>query len=79
VPPTPFGEGHSGGVLAGRKETTRKLYRDGYEAFRRFLADAGLDPAVDGWNRLPPHVLGAFYRWCQDHRRGGMSERTASS
>ena len=25
-------------MLAGRKETTRKLYRDAYEAFRRCLA-----------------------------------------
>ncbi len=26
-----LGDGRSGGVLAGRKDTTRKLYRDAYE------------------------------------------------
>jgi integrase len=74
-----FGDGRSGGVLAGRKPTTRKLYRDAYEAFRRFLEDAGVDPRVDGWNRLPPNTLAAFYRWGLDHRHGSLSERTASS
>jgi hypothetical protein len=74
-----FGSSGSGGVLGGRKETTRKLYRDAYEALRRFLADGGVDAAVDSWSRLPPNVLAAFYMWCLDHRRGGMSERTASS
>src|SRR5690349_24996130 len=70
-----FGDRQSGGVLAGRKDTTRKLYRDAYEAFRRFLSDSGVDPAVDSWSRVPPNVLAAFYRWCLDHRRGGMTER----
>src|SRR5205814_1700170 len=74
-----FGDGQSNGLLAGRKQSTRKLYRDAYEAFRRFLLDAGVDPAVDGWNHLPPNALAAFYRWALDHRRGGLSERTASS
>ena len=74
-----FGDGHSGGVLAGRKETTRKLYRDAYEAFRRFLIGVGVDPASDTWSSLPPNALAAFYRWCLDHRRGGMSDRTAAS
>ena len=32
-----FGDGRSNGMLAGRKDTTRKLYRDAYEAFRRFV------------------------------------------
>ena len=67
------------GTLVSRKETTRKFYRDAYEAFRRFLDDAGLDPAIDGWERLPPNVLAAFYRWGLDHRRGGLNERTAAS
>jgi len=66
-------------MLAGRKESTRKLYRDAYEAFRRFLLDVNVDPAIDGWNRLPPNSLAAFYRWALDHRRGGLSGRTASS
>ncbi len=74
-----FGDARSSGVLAGRKETTRKLYRDGYEAFRRFLIASGVDPAVDTWTRMPPNGLAAFYRWCLDHRRGGLSERTAAS
>jgi hypothetical protein len=34
---------------------------------------------IDGWSRLPPNALDAFYRWGLDHRRGGLSERTASS
>ena len=50
-------------MLAGRKDTARKLYRDAYEAFTRFVAQAGLDPTSDGWERLPPNVLAAFYRW----------------
>jgi hypothetical protein len=74
-----FGDAQSVGGLAGRKETTRKLYRDAYEAFRRFLADSGVDPTVDGWSRLPPNALAALYRWGLDHRRGDLSERTASS
>jgi integrase len=74
-----FGDARSAGMLAGRKESTRKLYRDGYEAFRRFMLDVNVDPAVDGWNRLPPNGLAAFYRWALDHRRGGLSVRTASS
>jgi hypothetical protein len=44
-------------MLAGRKETTRKLYRDAYEAFGRFAEDVGLDPTSDGWERLPPNGL----------------------
>jgi hypothetical protein len=51
---------HSAGVLAGRKESTRKLYRDAYQAFRRFLQDVGVDPARDGWKHLPPDALAAF-------------------
>jgi hypothetical protein len=47
-------------MLAGRKDATRKLYRDAYEAFRRFLFNSGVDPSVDGW-RLPPNALAAFY------------------
>jgi integrase len=74
-----LGDGRSGGLLAGRKDTTRKLYRDAYEAFRRFLADVHVDPSVDGWERLPPNALAAFYRWGLDHGRGGLSQRTASS
>jgi integrase len=66
-------------VLAGRKDTTRKLYRDAYEAFRRFLQDVGVDPATEGWPRLPPNVLAAFYRWGLDHRRGGLTDRGAAS
>jgi hypothetical protein len=74
-----FGDGRSVGILAGRKDATRKLYRNACEAFRRFLADSRVDPQVDGWNRLPPNALAAFYRWGLDHRRGGLSERSASS
>jgi hypothetical protein len=74
-----FGDGRSVGILAGRKDATRKLYRDAYDAFRRFLADSGVNSAVDGWSRLPPNALAAFHRWGLDHRRGGLSERTASS
>jgi hypothetical protein len=74
-----LGDGRNSGMLAGRKESTRKLYRDAYEAFRRFLADLEIDPVLDGWERLPPNVLAAFYRWCLDHRRGGLTDRTASS
>ena len=74
-----FGDGRSNGMLAGRKDTTRKLYRDAYEAFRRFVEHVGLDPASDGWERLPPNVLAAFYRWGLDHRRGGLTERTAAT
>src|SRR5690242_11190391 len=74
-----FGDGRSNGMLAGRKDTTRKLYRDAYEAFRRFIQEAGLDPTSDGWERLPPNVLAAFYRWGLDHRRGGLTERTAAT
>jgi integrase len=74
-----LGDGQSGGMLAGRKDTTRKLYRDAYEAFRRFLAGVNVDSSVDGWERLPPNALAAFYRWGLDHRRGGLSERTAST
>src|SRR6266851_5225909 len=74
-----LGDGHSGGMLAGRKDTTRKLYRDAYEAFRRFLADVNVDPCVDGWEQLPPNSLAAFYRWGLDHRCGGLTDRTASS
>jgi len=74
-----LGDGTSAGILAGRKETTRKLYRDAYEAFRRFLDGAGVDPATDGWQRLPPNALAAFYRWCIDHRSAGLAERTAAS
>jgi integrase len=74
-----FGDGRSVGMLAGRKDATRKLYRDAYEAFRRFVADSGVDPRVDGWSRLPPNALAAFYRRSLDHRRGNLSERTASS
>lgn len=66
-------------MLAGRKDTTRKLYRDAYEAFRRFLADVHVDVSAHGWERLPPNVLASFYRWGLDHRRGGLTERTASS
>ena len=66
-------------MLAGRKDTTRKLYRDAYEAFRRFVEEAGLDPTSDGWERLPTNVLAAFYRWGLDHRRGGLAERTAAT
>ena len=47
-------------MLAGRKETMRKLYLDAYEAFRRFVGHAGVDPAGDGWERLSPNVLAAF-------------------
>jgi hypothetical protein len=57
-----FGGARSAGVLAGRKHTTRKLYRDAYESFRRFLVDASVDPCIDGWERLPPNALAAFYR-----------------
>ena len=64
-----FGDGRTNGMLAGRKDTTRKLYRDAYEAFRRYALDIGVDPCVDGWDRLPPNVLGAFYRWGLDHRQ----------
>ena len=74
-----FGDGRAAGALGGRKATTRKLYRDAYEAFRRFLADVGVDPAADGWDRLPPNALAAFYRWGLDHRRGGLAARTAAS
>jgi hypothetical protein len=74
-----LGDGASSGILAGRKETTRKLYRDAYEAFRRFLIDQRVDPSVDGWQRLPPNALAAFYRWGVDHRHGGLAERTAAS
>jgi len=74
-----LGDGRSNGTLAGRKETTRKLYRDAYEAFRRFAVDAGVDPASEGWDRLPPNVLAAFYRWGLDHRRGELTERTAAT
>jgi integrase len=74
-----LGDGKTSGVLAGRKDTTRKLYRDAYEAFRRFLADVDIDPSVDGWEQLPPNALAAFYRWGLDHRRGGLTDRTASS
>jgi hypothetical protein len=38
-----LGDGASPGILAGRKEATRKLYRDAYEAFRRFLIDQDVD------------------------------------
>src|SRR5690242_453016 len=61
-----FGDGRSGGMLAGRKDATRNLYRDAYEAFRRFLADVHVDPSTDGWE-LPPNALAAFYRWGLDH------------
>ena len=74
-----FGDGRTNGMLAGRKDTTRKLYRDAYEAFRRFVEEAGLDPTSDGWEPLPPNVLAAFYRWGLDHRRGGLAERTAAT
>jgi len=33
--------------------------------------DEGVDPSVDGWGRLPPNALAAFYRWGLDHRRAG--------
>src|SRR5438132_6316533 len=46
-----LGDGRTSGVLAGRKDTTRKLYRDAYEAFRRFLTDMDIDPSVDGWQQ----------------------------
>ncbi|MBV9601580.1 MAG: hypothetical protein JOZ87_32630 [Chloroflexi bacterium] len=52
-----FGDGRTNGMLAGRKETTRKLYRDAYEAFRRFAENAGVDPASEGSERLPPNVV----------------------
>jgi hypothetical protein len=52
-----FGDGRSGGVLAGRKPTTRQLYRDAYEAFRRFLISCSVDPASDTWSRLTPNGL----------------------
>ena len=74
-----LGNGRSNGMLSGRKETTRKLYRDAYEAFRRFAQDTGVDPTADGWERLPPNVLAAFYRWGLDHRSGGLTERTAAT
>jgi hypothetical protein len=74
-----LGDGRSNGTLAGRKETTRKRYRDVYEAFRRFLADIGVDPALDGWECLPPNAVGAFYRWGLDHRHGGLTGRTPSA
>ena len=38
-----------------------------------------MDPASNGWERLPPNVLAAFYRWGLDHRRGGFTERTAAT
>jgi integrase len=74
-----LGDGTSPGILAGRKETTRKLYRDAYRAFRRFLANVGVDPSTDGWSRLPPNVLAAFYRWGLDYRRGSLSERASAT
>src|SRR6516164_6961473 len=52
-----FGDGRSVGILAGRKDATRKLYRDAYQAFRRFLIDSAIDPTVDGWSHLPPNAL----------------------
>lgn len=74
-----LGDANTPGMLAGRKDTTRKLYRDAYEAFRRFLADVHVHPSVDSLERLPPNALAAFYRWGLDHRRGGLTDRTASS
>ncbi|MDQ6669673.1 MAG: tyrosine-type recombinase/integrase [Chloroflexota bacterium] len=74
-----LGDGRTSGVLAGRKDTTRKLYRDAYEAFRRFLIDVGVDAVTDGWQRLPPNALAAFYRWGLDHRRGGLADRTGGT
>lgn len=66
------------GVLAGRKETTRKLHRDAHESFRRFLVSCRIDPASDTWSALPPNVLAAFYRWCLDHPCGGLSSLQCS-
>jgi hypothetical protein len=43
-----LGDGTSSGLLAGRKEATRKLDCDAYESFRRFLIDEGVDPSMDG-------------------------------
>lgn len=38
-----------------------------------------VDVSAHGWERLPPNVLAAFYCWGLDHRRGGLTERTASN
>jgi integrase len=38
-----------------------------------------LGPAAELSKLRLPNVLAAFYRWCLDHRRGGMTERTARS
>ena len=55
-----LGDGRDNDMLAGRKETMRKLYLDAYAAFRRLVGDAGVDPGGDGRERLSTNVLGAF-------------------